>query len=165
MKSILRRRLVQGISLLLLGTGLFAGTGKAQSVGRGQFTLPVEARWGSVVLQPGIYTYSNISESSPSLISLEKQPGNLPIAMVMAQSESVDSLSNRDWLTLERVDGEFVVTAMHLQTYGIALSYPTHSAKKKLLAQGRGTDILAPRSGQALPMRQTTVALAPGSGH
>jgi hypothetical protein len=95
-----------------------------------------------VVLQPGNYTYSIVSEYPFPIISVLKQPGNVAVALVLAQSESVDGSSDRNWLTLEPSSDGLVVTALHLQNYGIAFTYSTPQAKKKLVAQKQGGDVV-----------------------
>lgn len=142
MNSILRSKLVKSVSLFLFAAALSAGPARAQASGRGQFTLPAEARWGRVVLQPGNYTYSILPEYPFPIISVLKQPGNVPVALVLAQSESVDGPSDRNWLTLEPSSDGLVVTALHLQSYGIAFTYTTPQAKKKLVAQKQGGDVV-----------------------
>ena len=148
MNSFLRSLLVKGGSLFLMAVGLLARPASAATPGGGEFTLPVPARWGRAILSPGNYTYTFVSVDSARIITVEKQPGNVPVALVLAQSEVAEPQSDRDSMTLEWTNGEFVITTLQLPSSALTLNYSAPPAAKKLAAQKLGGDNMATGLGQ-----------------
>src|SRR2546428_6773761 len=89
--SVLFKRLALAIGLLAASVS----TAYAQSA-RGSFTLPHEARWGNVLLSPGVYTFSLQSPSLPAPIMVGKAGSSKrPDAFPRQVSEERLSLGSR----------------------------------------------------------------------
>src|ERR1035438_1687304 len=102
----LNRFVVSG-ALFTVALGGFSLTATAQSY-KATFTLPYEARWANVVLQPGDYTLTNTSVGSTPLISVA---GNGKTASVFAGPYQILEPSERGGkLELTEVNGTYVVT-------------------------------------------------------
>src|SRR5258708_36571328 len=91
MKSIRNSMLFTGLVLAIGLLGASVSTAYAQSA-RGTFTLPHEARWGNVLLSPGVYTFSLQSPSFPAAIMVGKA-GSSPIAIVLPRGVSAEKLA------------------------------------------------------------------------
>ncbi len=71
MKSI-RSSMLLKVLVLAIGTlGTSVGSAHAQSA-NGRFTLTHDARWGNVLLTPGVYSFSLQSPSLPAPIMVGK---------------------------------------------------------------------------------------------
>jgi hypothetical protein len=77
-----------GSKLLLAGVlaaaTIWGAVSHAQSstVVKGQFTLPFEAQWGKLNLQPGSYTFSVKAENSSYIVTVRQ--GQRPLGFVLA---------------------------------------------------------------------------------
>jgi hypothetical protein len=83
---------------------------------KAKFTLPFEAHWGAVVLEPGDYT---ITKSSVSAIPILSVTGNGRTASIIAGPAEVMEPSNGGGrLELTEVNGTHVVTRFYAATAG-----------------------------------------------
>jgi hypothetical protein len=125
--SVLFKRLALAIGLLAASVS----TAYAQSA-RGSFTLPHEARWGNVLLSPGVYTFSLQSPSLPAPIMVGKA-GSSQIAVVLPRVVSVERLAEGSRLVLSHnASGGSFVSALYLGDLGVSLHY--ESSKTRMVA-------------------------------
>jgi hypothetical protein len=124
--------------LFILAVGLMGATAipaQAQSA-TGKFTLTHEARWGNVLLPPGVYSFALQSPSLPAAIMVGRA-GSVQVAIVLPASVSAEKLGAGSTLVLNRTEaGESFVSALYLGDLGLSLHYsaprsqvPTESAK------------------------------------
>jgi hypothetical protein len=111
------------VLVLAIGT-LVAGVSSAHAQSaNGKFTLTHDAHWGSVVLTPGVYTFSLQSSSLPAPIMVGKA-GSAQIAVVLPEVVSMEKLKDGSHLVLTRNDaGESFVSALYLGDLGVSLHY------------------------------------------
>jgi hypothetical protein len=111
--------------LFILAVGLMAATAipaQAQSA-TGKFTLTHEARWGNVLLSPGVYSFALQSPSLPAAIMVGKA-GGVQVAIVLPASASAEKLRAGSTLSLNRTEaGESFVSALYLGELGLSLHY------------------------------------------
>ena len=110
----------------------------------GKFTLTHEARWGNVLLSPGVYSFALQSPSLPAAIMVGKT-GAAQVAIVLPAAVSAERLSNGSTLVLTRTQaGESFVSALYLGDLGLSLHYSaprspmaTESAKLGPIAESQ----------------------------
>ncbi len=111
--------------LFILAVGLMAATAipaQAQSA-TGKFTLTHEARWGNVLLSPGVYSFALQSPGLPAAIMVGKA-GGVQVAIVLPASVSAEKLGAGSTLSLNRTEaGESFVSALYLGELGLSLHY------------------------------------------
>ena len=128
MKSISNSMLFKLFILAVGVAGASAIPAHAQSA-TGKFTLTHEARWGSVVLSPGVYSFSLRSPSLPAPIMVGKT-GSAQIAIVLPEVVSTEKAAEGSRLVLTRNDaGESFVSALYLGDLGLSLHYATPKAR------------------------------------
>ena len=143
MKSISNSMLFK---LFILAAGLAGASAipaHAQSA-TGKFTLTHEARWGNVLLSPGVYSFALQSPSLPAAIMVGKT-GAAQVAIVLPAAVSAERLSNGSTLVLTRTQaGESFVSALYLGDLGLSLHYSaprspmaTESAKLGPIAESQ----------------------------
>jgi hypothetical protein len=122
MKSI-RSSMVLKVLVLAVGTmGACISSVHAQSAS-GRFTLTHDARWGNVLLTPGVYTFSLQSPSLPAPVMVGKT-GEAQIAIVLPKAVSPERFKGSSQLVLTRNDaGESFVSALYLGDLGLSLHY------------------------------------------
>lgn len=122
MKSI-RSSMLLKVLVLAIGTlGAGVSSAHAQSAD-GKFTLTHDARWGSVLLTPGVYTFSLQSPSLPAPITVGKA-GSTQIAVVLPEVVSVEKVKEGSGLVLTGNDaGDSFVSALYLGDLGVSLHY------------------------------------------
>ena len=124
--------------LFILTVGLVSATAipAHAQYATGKFTLTHEARWGNVLLSPGVYSFALQSPSLPAAIMVGKA-GGMQIAIVLPASVSAERLGAGSTLSLNRTEaGESFVSTLYLGDLGLSLHYsaprpqvPTESAK------------------------------------
>jgi hypothetical protein len=130
MKSIRSLMLFKVLTLILAigALGASVGSAHAQSA-NGKFTLPHEARWGNVLLAPGVYTFSLQSPSLPAPIMVGKA-GSAQIGVVLPEEVSTEKLAEGSRLVLRRDEsGESFVSALYLGDLGLSLHYAPPKAQ------------------------------------
>ena len=120
-------------NVLILAIGVLAASARpaqAQSA-TGKFTLTHDARWGNVLLTPGVYSFALQSPSLPAAIMVGKT-GAARIAIVLPAAVSSERPSTGSTLVLNRnAAGESFVSALYLGDLGLSLHY---SAPRSLVA-------------------------------
>jgi hypothetical protein len=128
MKSIRSSMLLKMLVLSIAALGVSAGSAHAQSTA-GKFTLPHEARWGSVLLAPGPYTFSLRSSSLPAVIMVASA-GSPKVAIVLPWVVSTEKLTDSSKLVLAHdASGESFVSALYLGELGMSLHYAPPKAQ------------------------------------
>ena len=111
---------------------LFARLTSAQ-VSAGQFTLPVETRWGTAVLPPGDYSFRLPSPALPAVVTVSGQRKKV---MIMADAGiSEHGVSERSSLTLIRIGEKAFVRSFDLGHLGTTLYYRPRKAQGAPMAQ------------------------------
>jgi hypothetical protein len=120
--------------MLILAIGALAASvspAHAQSA-NGKFTLPHEARWGSLLLSAGDYSFSLQSPSLPAPIMVGKT-GSSQIAIVLPRVVSTEKLTGNSRLILSpNQNGESFVSALYLGDLGVSLHFAPPKAQASL---------------------------------
>jgi len=143
MKSIRSSMLFKVVILAIGALAASASPAQAQSA-TGKFTLTHEARWGNVLLTPGVYSFALQSPSLPAAIMVGKT-GEARIAIVLPAAVSTEKLSPGSTMLLTRTAaGESFVSALYLGDLGLSLYYSaprstvaTESAKLGPIAESQ----------------------------
>lgn len=89
----------------------------------GKFTLTHDARWGNVLLTPGVYSFSLQSPTLPAAIIVGKT-GAAQVAIVLPAAVSAEKFTPGSTLVLTRSQaGESFVSALYLGDLGLSLHY------------------------------------------
>src|SRR5260370_15985851 len=122
MKSV-RSSMFFKVLVLAIGVlGASVSPAYAQSA-NGHFTLPHRTRWGTVLLSPGVYSFSLQSPSLPAAIMVGKT-GSSQIAVVLPRVISREKLTDSSKLVLSHNEsGESFVSALYLGDLGVSLHY------------------------------------------
>jgi len=132
MKMLRRFAQLQVLLLSLLSSTVVPIATHADDV-HGRFTLTQKARWGSMVLAPGEYTFSFATRSSMPVILLREIGGNGG-AFICASAESDTSDTTPNAIKIETKDGVRVITELHINDVGLILYYdakpPAQAAAK-----------------------------------
>jgi hypothetical protein len=110
------------ISALAIGLGLTALTLSAQ---QGNFNLPVQAHWGPAVLQPGEHMVRVPSRTGQTLVSLTT---NGDTQMAMPLTAELIPESNRNYLHLVKIDGQYYVDVFQSGVTGKRYIFPKPKA-------------------------------------
>jgi hypothetical protein len=121
MKPIGKMFVVQAVLSIVCAVGLFSAVANAATV-HGTFKLPVEARWGRMVLEPGEYEFSVDTASAGQIIVIHSKDSSWS-GMVMPTGISDFTTASDSSLALGSSDeGEYVRT-LYLSDAGVALSF------------------------------------------
>ena len=116
------------LSLAIGALGASVSPAYAQSA-NGKFTLPHETRWGTVLLSPGVYSFSLQSPSLPAPIMVGKT-GSSQIVVVLPQMVSTEKLTDNSRLILKHNEsGESFVSALYLGDLGVSLHFAPPKAQ------------------------------------
>ena len=122
MKSIRSSTLFKAVILAIGALAASASPAQAQSA-TGKFTLTHDARWGNVLLTPGVYSFALQSPSLPAAIMVGKT-GEARIAIVLPAAVATEKLSPGSTMVLTRTAaGESFVSALYLGDLGLSLYY------------------------------------------
>jgi hypothetical protein len=103
----LHKHFILTLALAATVLGVTASRATAGEVYKGTFTLPVDAYWASTLLHPGEYSiWMDSDYSRNSLIHLRGE--NLQ-AVILTGSVTVEDLSDHSHITLEGINGTYVV--------------------------------------------------------
>ena len=128
MKSIRAGRLAGRLALGALALGLFALPGKAQSTYQGKFALPVAARWGSVVLLAGDYSFTMQTSGAPYLLDVR---GQRKQAFIMTAAADTRSYSGQSQLNLIKSGEDYSIGSLELPELGLTFVYGGSPAKRE----------------------------------
>jgi hypothetical protein len=102
-----------------------ATSGKAQSIYHGQFTLPVETRWGTATLPAGDYTFTVSSASSEYRLYIYGQKTNAIIHTLTAENAT----SRHAQLNLVDIADVYSVETFDAPELGLSFTYWTPTQK------------------------------------
>ena len=131
MKTSKKLSRIQVLLLSLISSVAFPSHVGAQPVMSGKFTLSGEAKWGSVVLPAGVYTYALEDGGSPPQVTIYDARGNGKGVVFAAYVSEVTSPETAR-MTLEVKDGEAAVTALYVRRLGIMLHYNAEKPKREM---------------------------------
>ena len=126
-------------TLLLLGAALCGSTGlaSAQSLVKGEFTLPLEVRWGQAVLPAGHYSFDLQDLVTTQVMRVRGEGTNM---MVIAQGQSdLPSSTTDSALVLAQNGDTTVVRQLRLAPLGITLHYAAHKGAPQSVAMANGS--------------------------
>jgi hypothetical protein len=109
-----------------------ASHAQSSTVVKGQFTLPFEAQWGKLNLQPGSYTFSVKAENSAYIVAVNE--GRRPVGFVLASDFAAPNSQQQGdhALLCVRHSGECSVGALKMPEGVFYFNLP---GSKTLLAQ------------------------------
>ncbi len=116
MKTIRKFALV--LPLMAAALSLSVSHAAAQSIERGAFTLPVEARWGSAVLPAGSYEFSVDTAGAHPLVMVRSADGKIA-GMFLARSISSPKTEDSQVLTLTKLGDTMYVSSLQLIDMGV----------------------------------------------
>jgi hypothetical protein len=108
--------------LSLISSFTFPSNAGAQPVMAGRFTLASPAKWGSVMLPAGEYTFAVEDSVSPPPVTIFTADGTGKGIVIPAFVSEIKR-DDTGKMTLEVKDGEVVVTALYVERLGIVLHY------------------------------------------
>lgn len=136
-------------------TGIFAGTADAQSVNAqskvgGRFTLPFEAKWAHTVLSPGDYTVSVVRLTNARDVNyIVTFAGGDKTTTILAARPTGPQAGEKSMLVAERRGGIYTISALHLASANLLLTFPVPKTEQTLLAG-------APELFQSVPVQVAT---------
>jgi len=116
---------VTKVCMAALVLGAVATSGKAQSIYHGQFTLPVETRWGNSTLPAGDYTFNVSSASSEYRLYIYGQKTNAIIHTLTAENAT----SRNAQLNLVDIADVYSVETFDAPELGLTFTYWTPTQK------------------------------------
>ncbi len=129
-------KVVRNAAFVVLALGMPAALARAQSVVRGHFTLPYAARWGSVTLAPGKYTFTLRSGEPADVVYVQGDAKRAPQVIVLAEGWNAITTSSESELVLERHAGVAFVRALRVGEIGAEYEYPLPKSQGAVLAAG-----------------------------
>ncbi len=128
----LRKKL--GFGLLAFAAAMFvtAIPAHAQQLYRGTFSLPFEAQWSNVVLEPGRYTIT--VEEAPSGFQLIRLHGHGDLT-ILAATSSQEPVGDNGRLTFVTIDGVYRLSKFEASAIGQSFTFPLHKAKGEKAAR------------------------------
>jgi len=121
-----RLKLLTKFGVAALALGALAACGNAQTVYKGQFTLPFETHWGGATLPAGDYTFTMSSAISPYTLYIRGEKFN---AIVMASAADEKVVSGHAQLNLVDIADVQNVKTFDAPELGLTLSYWTPKQK------------------------------------
>jgi hypothetical protein len=113
---------IQVLLLSLISTLAFPVHAGATPVIAGKFTLSSPAKWGSVNLPAGEYTFAVEDSTSPPMVMVFAADGTGKGMVVPAFVSDIKGADSGK-MTLEVQGGQTVVTALYVERLGIVLHY------------------------------------------
>ena len=121
---------VRGLFLALCAVALLSIPGSAATT-HGTFKLPVEARWGKVLLTPGDYEFTLNSSPAGNLLTLRSVDSRWS-GMIMATSTSDLKTGAGTKLVLAKSEEGVYVRALCLEDSGLMFNYSMPKAGKTI---------------------------------
>ena len=128
----LRKRFAISLSLFALA-GLAATAANAQTVLRGDFTLPEQAYWCNTLLPAGGYTLSLVRQ--PSGINMVFVKGEGLEATFMAPSNA-EEISERSVLKVDEINGTRVIRELDAGFLGKSYRFAVSKAVREMTLSG-----------------------------
>lgn len=105
------------------------GTAAAQTRYAGRFTLPFEARWGSVLLPAGEYTFEVKSGTDKLTLISNARGGHLGFVLPIASDPSA-KMRRTNCLLVAGKGSRAQVVAIQLATEGLVIEYRTPRSRE-----------------------------------
>jgi hypothetical protein len=125
MNSLKRLKGMKYAALAALAIALGMGFANAQEVvqAKGEFNLPITARWGGVVLTPGQYSFTcDRSMGGAPIITVLR--GARSLGMILAYQEaSGERISGPSHLTAVPTSKGYRITSLDLKELGVRLGF------------------------------------------
>ena len=137
-------KLVTPLALALLAGCFTAKLVNAQEAYRGRFTLPVEARWGHVVLPPGDYSFTLDEATVAGIVTIREGTGRA-VGVILNQGTREQQSFDVSELILVRSGGSYAIRALRLADLGMTLEYSVPKS-------GRQTIVQAPQLLERIPV-------------
>jgi hypothetical protein len=119
---------VRAVLFVVCAVSLLSAAGNAETA-RGTFKLPVEARWGSLLLAPGEYEFTVDIDSTDRMVTvLSKDSGGS--GMVMSVSLSDPTTETGPGLKLAKSPEGLYVQTLYLGDSGMALNFTAPKATR-----------------------------------
>lgn len=135
---------VRSFVVVLLAVGLLSSFGNAETV-HGTFKLPVQARWGSMLLKPGDYEFKADNGAGGSIVtvrSMNSQQSGMVMSIASSNMRTVGS-----GLKLGESEGMRYIKALYVGDLDLELNFAIPKSRIAKVAKSS----------------QTTVASASGS--
>ena len=122
------RNLVTLVGLTVVFFALGATGARAQSLSNtrfsGTFTLPFEAQWGPVTLQPGTYNlyYGRLSSGGPATVEVTGKENRKPHVLILAQGVN-DTSIRKSALVCVREGNVGIIRVLEMPQLGEAAEF------------------------------------------
>jgi hypothetical protein len=126
-------KLVAPLGLALLAGCFTANLASAGSFYNGRFTLPVEARWGQVVLSPGNYFFTLDNAANMRIVTVWQ--GTNAVDMIFSEAIDYSQAFDNSELILVRSGGNYTIRALRLVSLGQTLEYSVPKSGRQLITQ------------------------------
>jgi hypothetical protein len=125
----LHKHFILTLALAAMVLGVTASRATAAEVYKGTFSLPVEAYWGSTLLHPGQYTISmDWDYTRTPLVYLHGEDVH---AVILSGAANVENPSVHSHLTLEEINGTYVVRELKAGTLGKDFKFPVSKVVRR----------------------------------
>jgi hypothetical protein len=135
---------VRAVLFVVCAVCLLSSLAGAETV-HGTFKLPVEARWGTMVLAPGEYEFVVDTGSLTRMITVRSKDWGWS-GMVMSECLSDASSARGESLTLAKSEEGMYVQTLYLNDAGVALNFAVPKSRMTKLAKST-TPTIASASG------------------
>jgi hypothetical protein len=125
--------------LSLVSCFAFPSNAGAQPVIAGKFTLTSPAKWGTVMLPAGEYTFAVEDSVSPPPVVIFSADGNgkgIVVPAFVSEIQRDDTAK----MTMEVRDGEAVVTTLYVERLGLVLHYGAERGNVELARKKAAPD-------------------------
>jgi len=130
---------VRAVLFVVCAVGLLSSFAGAETV-HGTFKLPVEARWGTMVLLPGEYDFVVDTGSFTRVITVRSKDSGWS-GMVMSECLSDASSATGASLTLAKSEEGMYVQTLYLNDAGVALKFAVPKSRMTKLAKSAATTV------------------------
>jgi hypothetical protein len=122
---------IQVLLLSLISSFAFPSHAAAQPVTAGKFTLSSAAKWGTVTLPAGDYTFAVEDSVSPPTVTIFAADGTGKGIVMPAFVSDIRS-ADKSKITMELIDGQSVVTELYVEQMGYVLHYSPEKTNAQL---------------------------------
>ena len=125
---------VRSLAVVLLAVGLLSSLGNAETA-HGTLKLPVQARWGTMLLAPGHYEFTTETRNGGNVVtvrSIESQQSGIVISIATSTARVSGS-----GLKLSESEGVKYVKALYLGDIDLQLDFGTPKSKIAKVAKSQ----------------------------
>jgi len=124
---------VRAVLFAVCAVGLVSSLAGAETV-RGTFKLPVEARWGKMVLAPGEYEFVVDTDSLTRMITIRSRDSGWSGMVLSESAAEISSAPGASLMLAKSEDGMYVQT-LYLKDAGVALNFGAPKSRMAKLAK------------------------------